>query len=379
MNKINCNLRNSPLTTIFHQVYHHWIDFRNFYDNLGRRDPESNRPTKIPVLPKIGFDPNLPHINCHWVRNVGDIKKDPNSVVIIDNLTENINSKYYFDHYPKNKFYIIFSNGKWDEDFYPLPFKYAQVYYPYFLLEWIYKHSSHNTFLFHVRKNYDFLYPKKYNFISTAGSPRAEKDFFVYTFLHNLKHRDFIFKYADKDMGDPYYDPHLEYFSNGFNSNDSIPGLEKYFFSISDTIPIDLYNLGYFNLVVEGDIGWSNQFHITEKTIKTLLTGMPFVMVSSPHFLAELRTIGFKTYSDFWDESYDEIEDHGRRRDKITALCNELYSFDWQANKEKLKAIGDHNRANFFNLQGVVDTSMRQFESVLDSSIPVDISQFKID
>jgi hypothetical protein len=36
---------------------------------------------------------------------------------------------------------------------------------------------------------------------------------------------------------------------------------------------------------------------------------MPFVVASSYNFLKNLRSMGFKTYCELWDESYDEIKD----------------------------------------------------------------------
>ena len=84
--------------------------------------------------------------------------------------------------------------------------------------------------------------------------------------------------------------------------------MEKYYHSISQTLPIDLYNQCRFNLTVETDLDWTNEFFLTEKTVKNLIIGMPFVSVSTPHFLKNLRSLGFETYSSVWDESYDDID-----------------------------------------------------------------------
>ena len=55
----------------------------------------------------------------------------------------------------------------------------------------------------------------------------------------------------------------------------------------------------------------------TEKTEKCLVVGQPFILVSTPYFLKQLREWGFETFGDFWDESYDNELDDGKRLEKI--------------------------------------------------------------
>ena len=43
----------------------------------------------------------------------------------------------------------------------------------------------------------------------------------------------------------------------------------------------------------------------------------PFVMVSKKGTLKYLRDIGFKTFGDFWDESYDDEEDDNKNEKNI--------------------------------------------------------------
>mgnify|MGYP000353789169 CR=1 FL=1 len=49
-----------------------------------------------------------------------------------------------------------------------------------------------------------------------------------------------------------------------------------------------IYNQAYFNLVVESDIEYPYSFDPTEKIGKALLTGIPFVVYSTPNFLQNL-------------------------------------------------------------------------------------------
>lgn len=64
----------------------------------------------------------------------------------------------------------------------------------------------------------------------------------------------------------------------------------------------------------------------SEKIWKTIRAKHPFVLASTPNSLQSLRTMGYKTFSPFIDERYDEIEDDILRikyiMDEVERLCN---------------------------------------------------------
>ena len=78
-------------------------------------------------------------------------------------------------------------------------------------------------------------------------------------------------------------------------------------------------------IIKNGDYGC----FITEKTEKCFTAGVPFIMVSTPGFLKKLKEIGFKTFDKWWDESYDEEENHSRRFKKICEVITEISSWDF--------------------------------------------------
>lgn len=49
-------------------------------------------------------------------------------------------------------------------------------------------------------------------------------------------------------------------------------------------------------------------FFPTEKTIRPLSQGKPILVYGPRNFLARLRDLGFKTWGDIWDETYDHLE-----------------------------------------------------------------------
>ena len=65
------------------------------------------------------------------------------------------------------------------------------------------------------------------------------------------------------------------------------------------------------DLVVESHVD-GNTFFPTEKTTRPMWLKKPFVVFASKDYLCYLRQMGFMTFNDFWDESYDGYE--GRER-----------------------------------------------------------------
>lgn len=86
---------------------------------------------------------------------------------------------------------------------------------------------------------------------------------------------------------------------------------------------------------------------LTEKTFKAINACHPFILVTKPHSLKELKRLGFKTFSEFWDESYDDVEDDIERLKCINALLEQLSTWsdsEWIKFSHRVKDIVIHNR-----------------------------------
>jgi len=79
------------------------------------------------------------------------------------------------------------------------------------------------------------------------------------------------------------------------------------------------YRNYFIEIVVESDILSSDW--ITEKTVKNLYIGKPFIVMCAPHTLDRIRSKGFKTFSPWINESYDTIENI---YDRMTAIKQEV-------------------------------------------------------
>lgn len=83
--------------------------------------------------------------------------------------------------------------------------------------------------------------------------------------------------------------------------------------------------LSYFEIVTETYLSDDTILFITEKTVRPIVRLQPFVMIGPPFLLRELRRLGFKTFSPWIDESYDEVVDPVARIEmvfrEIDRLC----------------------------------------------------------
>jgi hypothetical protein len=64
--------------------------------------------------------------------------------------------------------------------------------------------------------------------------------------------------------------------------------------------------------------------YFSEKTWRAMFTGRPFMMVNAQHSLKKLQEFGFLTFSDWWDESYDEKALAADRIESMVATLKSL-------------------------------------------------------
>lgn len=101
----------------------------------------------------------------------------------------------------------------------------------------------------------------------------------------------------------------------------------------------------FLEIVAETDIlttAW-----ITEKTVKNLYIGKPFVVFSGAGSLAKIRSYGFKTFSPWIDESYDTIDNLYIRLEAIKKEIDRLATVDLQELFNKILPILEHNRQTY--------------------------------
>jgi hypothetical protein len=92
--------------------------------------------------------------------------------------------------------------------------------------------------------------------------------------------------------------------------------------------------------------------HLTEKILRPIACGKPFILAATPGSLGYLREYGFKTFDGIIDEGYDSIVDPLSRLHAIIKTMKSIQSWDQQQRSYyhgRLQEICAHNKELFFS------------------------------
>jgi hypothetical protein len=121
--------------------------------------------------------------------------------------------------------------------------------------------------------------------------------------------------------------------------------------SVSATYDPDDINQTGISVVLE-TVVVSSKVHLTEKVLRPIACGHPFLLGAGPGALKYLQQYGFRTFSPWINESYDDEPDHHRR---LEMIVEELHRIDQLPPQEfnellnNLQSAADHNRKRFYS------------------------------
>jgi hypothetical protein len=95
-----------------------------------------------------------------------------------------------------------------------------------------------------------------------------------------------------------------------------------------------------------------SRLHLTEKSLRPIALGQPFIIAGTPGSLEYLRSYGFKTFGHIWDERYDECADPEERLGRIADLMKQIANWmPWVKEQKMAQAqdIADYNKRHFFS------------------------------
>lgn len=124
----------------------------------------------------------------------------------------------------------------------------------------------------------------------------------------------------------------------------------------SQTIGSIQHLMESFLYVVTETCFWDKRTHLTEKIFKPIVAKQPFVLLGCVDNLKYLRSYGFKTFDQWWDESYDNIEDPIERIQAVVSIIKEICSMSDRKLKYRLKDMQhvlNHNYDLFFSKEFV--------------------------
>jgi hypothetical protein len=85
--------------------------------------------------------------------------------------------------------------------------------------------------------------------------------------------------------------------------------------------------------------------YLTEKTIKPIVSGTPFILLSQKNSYDRLTRLGFDTYSQLFDLDWDTAQDHERANSILTLMDSCSQGIDLKIAQE----IADYNYNHFYN------------------------------
>jgi hypothetical protein len=149
--------------------------------------------------------------------------------------------------------------------------------------------------------------------------------------------------YKDHQFVNPLWKPihQLDYYFNN-NSTSSCYSAD---FNVDDYRSTDVE-------VILETLFDDSRLHLTEKTLRPIACGQPFILCATKGSLEYLRSYGFQTFNKVFDESYDNYNDPMERLTAIIKLMKEIAS--WTESERMIKIqllqqIAEYNQQYFFS------------------------------
>lgn len=276
------------------------------------------------------------------------------TVIVVETLQQFLIIENKLD---TSKRYIVLSESFWDVKSFDINLQYELVYVPWDLIDCQNRLANRSNLYFHLM---DLNFLDKFNpqmdFLCLVGRSKHWRDKFIDKLTNNVDLSNSLTSYYGQCLGHkdllaidvPYERNNSKIeFEEKFYKPIQIAGT-NYHYNLSYFTRNELFYKTKFSVVVETQAEFE-EYHITEKTIKCLVLGHPFVVMGTPGYLKFLNTLGFETYGALFDESYDNVLDLDQRMQAVINLINQLknITFDIQS----LRKIQEHNLINLIKLR----------------------------
>lgn len=139
-------------------------------------------------------------------------------------------------------------------------------------------------------------------------------------------------------------------------------------YNVSDIVPWQIYHKTRYSVISETIC--QHSFFFTEKTTKALFAKRLFIVFSSRGYLENLRKLGFKTFGNVIDESYDLEQDPVARFTKAFQQVEYLSSRDYNTVRSQILDTLEHNHNRLFELK-------REIKSVMQKMVYNKIEEIK--
>jgi len=113
-----------------------------------------------------------------------------------------------------------------------------------------------------------------------------------------------------------------------------------------------------------------SRWHLTEKTLRPIACGQPFILMATAGSLEYLRQYGFETFGKLIDETYDQIINPRQRLQAVIVEMARIAALDSKAKTQlfaSMNTIALRNQQRFFN--GLHDQVINEYKANLNSAM----------
>ena len=274
-----------------------------------------------------------------FCQDILQLKQVSDMVLAFENEMHN----YHFD---------IFQQNSQDNVYWVIPIKTTTniginsqnlMFYPFHIGRAVnpYRELPHKLQQIH----HNCVKPKYFD--ALLGRHRIHRDFVYNAISENHLQEKILTSYIKKD-NDPFFkmqffhEPDIDNFHEKINHSAEQVQYQGQTLALSVIIPIQLYNQTAYSIIAETHADNRYSF-FTEKIFKPMLARRLFVMFSGWKYLENLRSLGFQTFDNVIDESYDQILDDNERWHAAFEQVKKLCDLDQTEVLEKISQRVHHN------------------------------------
>jgi len=189
---------------------------------------------------------------------------------------------------------------------------------------------------------------KPRSFDALLGSPKPHREFVAKATAHHNLHDQITLTYGGAWKNTEFYAKDYFLWEPDCVPQQHIIGTADWVSyhghqcHLSQVIPVQVYNNTAYTIIAETDCDNTLSFY-SEKTAKAFIARRLFVAFSGYRFLENLHSLGFQTFADIIDESYDQEPDFERRMGMAFAQVKRLCQLPQQEILQRIQPIVEHN------------------------------------
>ena len=302
-----------------------------FVNHLDGYDPPVNEQQRL----EQGVDGNK------FCQDILKLKSVSNLLFAFDNEMHNYHLNIFQQNSQDNVYWVIpiqmnFDTGINNENLIFYPFQIDRAVEPYRQLQQ----------LEYKLQQIDHKSTKHMYFDALLGLKRHHRNF-VYDAIENNHLQQKILttyvKSADSSFQSKFlYEPDIKNFDKDIIHSVTQVDYQGIMLTLSLIVPIQIYNQTAYSIIAETHADNRYSF-FTEKIFKPMMAHRLFIVFSGWKYLENIRALGFQTFDNVIDESYDQIRNDEERWAAAFEQVKRLCDMDQATVLEKISARTQHN------------------------------------